>query len=109
MFEQIKSVCRMVWGFLRVAWWAVFLVAGIFRRKEQGSSISLDDALEERAPSFSTTAREKIDQALVDVRVEQVIAKAKTAEDRAKLQEIREEPDGKERRKRLAVFLQERL
>jgi len=110
----MRSFARRAWGYIKVAWWAILLILGvvsaiIFRSKDKGRSIDLDSSIDDRPPSFSTTAREKINQALIDVRIEKEIAKAKTRIQREELKHIRQEKDGSRRRENLAAHLKNKL
>lgn len=112
--EKLRARFRMAWGFLRVAWWAILLAVAvlailILRRKEEAEEIELDDALAEKTPSFSTNARERIDQALVDVKVDHAIIKEQSAAKRKELQEIRRDKDEKARLDKLASYLEQNL
>jgi hypothetical protein len=114
MSEKLKTRFRMVWGFLRIAWWAILLAVVIvaiviLRRKDEANEIELDDALSEKTPSFSMNARERIDQALVDVKVDHAIIKEQSAAKRKELQEIRRDKDKKARLDKLAFYLEQNL
>jgi hypothetical protein len=114
MSENCKARFRMVWGFLRIAWWAILLAVAvvvivIFRRKDKAEEIKLDDAISEHTPSFSTNARERIDRALVDVKVDRAIIREQSSAKRMELQEIRRDKDENARLDRLASYLEQNL
>lgn len=114
MFDRMKAALRMAWGFLKVAWWIILLVAGIvavafFRRKDKVETIEIDDVIDEKPTSFSSSARERIDRALVDVRIEKAIIQERSQAKRKELDAIKLENDDEKRLVKLAAFLQENL
>jgi hypothetical protein len=114
MSDKWLSRMRMIWGFLRVAWWGILLAVAIvaiiiLRRKDEADEIELNDALSDKTPSFSMNARERIALALVDVKVDNAIIKEQSAAKRRELQEIRSDTDHRSRLDRLSSYLEKNI
>jgi flagellar biosynthesis/type III secretory pathway M-ring protein FliF/YscJ len=106
----MKAAGLWIWNVLKMAWWAILLVVGAifligFIRKNRKEQEETEEAAEEEAVSYVQVAKQKVTEALTDVKVEQAIIKEKSKAKKKELEEIRKEPDGKERRKKLASIL----
>ena len=105
---------RVAWGFVKTFWWVILLVLAvvatgvvlILNRRRQHV---LADAVSDETPSLVGAAREKVQDAVTDVRIERALIGAKTEVRRAEIEDIRGEPDGVKRRERLADLLRESL
>lgn len=83
----------------------VFFAIGGFYLVNRKKKANEPDEVE----SFVRSVANKVAEATTDVKVEAAIIKTKSAIERENLEEIRKEPDGKKRRKRLAALLQKSL
>lgn len=107
---RAKAVAMWLWGVVKAFWWVILLVLGAifllgFIKRDKRAQIELDDVIEEKPTSFVKIATEKVRDAMTDVKVEQAIIREKASSRREQLAEIRKEPDGKTRRKKLAEVL----
>jgi len=107
---KVKAAARWLWNILKAFWWVILLVIGAvllvgFIRKDRKSKIELDDVIDEVPSSFVKIATERVKDAMTDVKVEQAIIREKASSKREQLEMIRNEPEGKIRRKRLADVL----
>jgi hypothetical protein len=110
----MKAVGLWVWGIVKVAWWAILLVIGVvfligFIRKNRKEREILDDSAEDKAISYVQIAKQKVSEAIVDVKVEQAIVKEKSSVGRKELEAIRSEPDKVARRDKLAKFIKSKI
>jgi hypothetical protein len=107
MKNKIQSFGRIAWSVLKTTWWALLLVGGVvvaflLYRKSQG--------LEEKSIStFSDRAKDNIENALIDLKIEKVVLQAKSEEQRNQLRFIQDIQDAPARRKELARFLNDRI
>lgn len=107
MKNKIQSFGKIAWSVLRTTWWVLLLIGGVIvafllYRKSQGPE-------EKSISTFSNSAKRKIDDALVDLRIERAVMQAKSEEQKNKIKDIQDIKDAPVRRKELARFLNDRL
>lgn len=104
----MKSKALWLWGIVKAAWWIIaaivsaLLVIG-FIRKDKKAQSDIDDMIGEKPQSFVKAAMERASDAITNAKVDVAIVKTQTADKRLALEDIRNEPNGQERRKRLAA------
>ena len=104
---------KLIFNFFKTFWWIIVLVFAaiifvlggfyIFRKKE-----SVNDD-EEVGESFVKNVADKVSDSITDIKVEKAIVSTRTEMLRNELEKVREEKDGKERRKKLASILQKSI
>ena len=105
---------RMVGHFVRTFWWVIVLVlvavlVGVIYLVNRKKRKQIEEAAGDNAPSLVAEATRHVQEAVTDVKVERAIIGAETKMKREELEEIRKEPNGTERRKKLAAVLQKSL
>lgn len=110
----MRAQLRRIGAFLKTFWWVIVLVLAVvgigwIYWVKKKSRKQIEDAAKDEAPSLVRSAANRVQSAVTDVKVETAIIKTKSEEQRRDLEEIRQEPDGKKRRERLAALLKDSL
>lgn len=110
----MKAGLRMFWHFLRAFWWVLVLVivavlVGIIYLVNKKKRKQIEQAAGDNAPSLVAEAYRHVQEAATDVRVERAVIAADTEHEKEEVEAIRKEPNGTERRKRLAKYLQDSI
>jgi Ca2+/Na+ antiporter len=110
----MKAAGLWIWNVFKMVWWVILLVVGAiflvgFIKKNRKEQDEIEEAATEEAVSFVQVAKQKVGDALTDVKVEQAVIKERSKAKRKEIEEIRKEPDGKVRRKKLASLLKARI
>lgn len=110
----MPSWLRMAGHFLKTFWWVIVLVivailVGVAYLADRRKRKALALAEGQNAPSLVAEATRHVQEAVTDVKVERAIIGAESKMKRKELEEIRNEPDGTERRRKLASILERSL
>jgi len=105
---------RMIWGFLKTFWWVIALVVvvvlvGWIYLVNRKNKRKVEEMAGNEAESLIERVHGQVREAIVDVKIEKAVIGAETAMKRKEMEEIRNEPDGKKRREKLAEALQRSL
>lgn len=110
----MKSHLKVIWNWIKAFWWVIILivmgVTGVLfvsRNRKKKSEIAWSNG-EIPRPEKSNIVEEvvsKIQVSVTDAKVERAIIKTKSETKRQELEEVKKEPDGKIRRKKLAKIL----
>lgn len=105
---------RLVGNYLKTFWWVIVLVLAallfifggfvVVNNKKKKAT-----AQGEVTDSFVKSAASKVSDAVTDIKVERAVISTRSEILRTELEKVREEPDGKERREKLADILAQRL
>lgn len=106
---------RLVGNFFKTFWWifvlilavVLFIIGGFVlvqgrKRSQRKKGIA-------ETESFVAAVTHKVQDAVTDIKIEKAVISTKSDMLRGELEKIREEPDGQERRKKLASILQSSL
>lgn len=108
MGAKIGSVGMIMWQSLKVAWWAIILVVcvivAIVTIKGKGQAVD-----RKSNSDHVTMARSKIEKAVFGLKIDRAVLQAQTDAQRAIVEDIRQDPDEANKRRRLAEFLQQNL
>jgi len=104
----------MAWAFARSFWWVIVLVVvavlvGVVYLVNRKKRKAIEAAAGDNAPSLVAEATRHLQEAVTDVKVERAIIGAETKARREELEAVRKEPNGTERRKKLAAILNKSL
>lgn len=108
------ATLRLIWNIVRVFWWAILLVVAIvflgilYLVKKRKQKTKNEENVGPQRTLIEDVATE-VATAVTDVRIERAIIGADTKMRREALEEIRKEPDGEKRRKKLAAVLSKSL
>jgi hypothetical protein len=110
----MKSVGLWIWNVLKMFWWLILLILGAvtvvgFIKRDKKEQEAVEDTASKKSVSYVQVAKQRASEALTDVKVEQAIIKERSTAKKKELEEIRKEPDGVTRRKKLASLLKNNL
>lgn len=100
----MKARLNLVLGALRTFWWAIVLVVIVVLfgwiylvNRKKGETVPNTRIMD--------SVVNLVKDAVTDVKVEHAIISTKSENERSEIEEVRNEPDGKKRRERLAAIL----
>lgn len=108
----MRDRLKLIGNFLKTFWWVLVLVlvvvfiGWLYLVKRGGKSSKEEDKTRDTVMGSVAT---KVKDAVTDVKVDRAVIKAETEMKRKELEEIRQEPDGKKRREKLAGVLSKSL